>query len=205
MNIYLANNEKHYVKKVFKKEFGKRLKVEKNLEIGDIIVGKFVIERKQVNDLMKSAIDGSLFYQMKNIQQFCEGTKYTGILLVEGKKVKHIRHLYITNPEELMVNAFEYYGIMPLQTTNLEHTVSTVARLSMLGDKPSAIKPARAYKRRKTLKDQQEFVLRGFKGVGDKRSKEIMKNYPNMMAYFQHILKNEKEGKIYKILKENWK
>lgn len=204
MKVFLANNEKPYVKKAFKKKFGKRLKVEENLEIGDIIIGRFVIERKQVNDLMQSAIDGSLFYQMKNIQEFCTVTKYTGILLVEGKKVKRASQLMITNPEELMVNAFEHYGIMPVQTVNLDHTVSTVHRLSMLGGKPSAIKPARAYKRKKSLKDQQEFVIRGFKGIGDKRSKEIMKSYPNMMAYFRHILKNEKEGIIYKILKENW-
>lgn len=199
MVVILAQDEKKYVQKAFTKGI-KHLSIE-SIDMGDIIVGKYIIERKQINDLFKSAIDGSLFNQLYNIQQFCLYKHYVGVLLVEGWKVKNPKLLKITNKQELMVNALDHFDVVPIQTNSLDETVKLVNELhNTTTHKASAIRSVRAYKRKKSLKQEQQFFLQGLPLIGEKKSERIMAKYSNIMEYLENIVENQRGSKLYNIL-----
>ena len=72
MDVFVDTKEKKYVHDAFKKELRKAKYIGENLEIGDIVVADFIIERKTINDLYNSIKKGNLFEQLRQLVAFRE-------------------------------------------------------------------------------------------------------------------------------------
>ena len=202
MTIYTANDEKAKVQKAIKKV--PQADPPEHIEIGDFVVGEYIIERKEINDLITSAVGGRLFRQLENIKNFCKLHGYKGMLLIEGWKFnKHVRKLLtITNPVELQVNVVEHFGLNIAYTQDLNGTIRYLQELDATQKgKPSAIRSVRGFKRKLTLREKKIFFLEGLPTIGEARSKGILRKYPSIYSYFTDIVENKDEKNVlYNIL-----
>lgn len=203
--ISVAHDEKPYVHTEFKKQCNAKVygyKKEK-LEIGDFIVGEYVIERKQINDLFNSVLSTRIFTQLERIRNFCEETGAKGMLIIEGSKpsAKLRKYQKFINVTELMANFVATYNVQVIRTDTLAQTVRFIKELHIYNNKDkSIIRTARAYKRKKSLGDQKKFVLLGFPTIGNKKASDILKRYDTLMDYFNYIIKKEVSPKILNVL-----
>jgi ERCC4-type nuclease len=201
MTIYTANDEKAKVQRALKRV--PEANPPEHIEIGDFVVGEYIIERKEVNDLITSAVGGRLFRQLENIKNFCRNHGFKGILLIEGWKInKHVQKLLkITSVIELQVNAMEHFGVQVISTQDLNGTVRFLQMLdaSQKGA-PSAIKSVRGFKRKLTLHERKIFFLEGIPAIGEARSKKILRDYSSIMEYFKETIENKPNSVLYNIL-----
>lgn len=201
MTIYTANDEKKKVQIALKSV--PEAHPPEHIEIGDFVVGEYIIERKEINDLITSAVGGRLFRQLENIKSFCRNHGYKGILLIEGWKYnKPVQKLLkITNLQELQINAMQHFGVQVISTQDLNSTIKFLKELDLSQKgKPSAIKTVRGYKRKLTLHDRKIFFLQGLPTIGEARSKKILRNYNNIYEYLTEIIEKQSPNDIYNIL-----
>lgn len=201
--IIVSTDEKSYVHKEIKKLLGKRYKSE-YLQIGDFWVNNFIIERKQINDLYKSAMDGTLFKQLENMKKFAnDNPTSVMILLIEGTKLKPRLQQYakFIPLQELTINALAHFGVIPIFTKHITDTARFIKDLNIYNSKDkSVIRSARGFKRQKSLEAQKTFVLESFPTIGETKSKVFLKKHKNLMSFFKWIVTNKKDTKVYDVL-----
>lgn len=201
--ITVASDEKKYVINEFRKHI-KALHVE-HLELGDIIVNNFIIERKTIDDLIHSVINGRLFRQLTNIKAFAERFDAVGILVIEGTSpsIRNKKYLKYMSINDIIVNTLAAFNITPIRTKNITETAKFINNLDIYNSKKKAIiKEVRGFKRRRTLMDRKKYALMGFPAIGDKRSNEILKRFGTLNEYFKWVKKNKKGTSIYSVLME---
>jgi len=202
--ILVAKDEKKYVHQEFKKQVKKGLSIEK-IEIADIVVGNVIIERKQINDLYSSVLDGRLFKQLNKMAVYRdENPDIIPILLIEGHSLKRplSKYKYIFSLESIKANCVIIYGIQIIHTKTLADTVRFIKEVDRYSNGgKEVIKNVRAFKRKKSIRDQRLFLLQGLPQIGDKRAKDILNQHDTLMDYFNHMLENYPQHKISKVLK----
>ena len=202
--ISIAHDEKPYVRKRFTSD--KRHKIVKEkLPIGDYVVGNLVIERKQINDLYTSMIEGRLFRQLDKIQQFCDAHEGAqGVLIIEGYRVHRALKSFaeVTPIDQIIVNCLIVFNIIAFKTNGLDHTVSFIKDIDNYSFKgvPHIIKDVRGFKPQKSVRAQQKYFLQGLPTIGEKRVANILKDYKNPMDYFQSTIIDPKNTQIFKVL-----
>lgn len=200
--IIVSTDEKKYVKDEFNKYIHKNINFE-HIEIGDIVAHNFIIERKQINDLYTSVLDGRLFKQLEAMKDFIEkNPSVRGMLLIEGFKLKKNLKKFerVFKLEEIMVGALLTYNIIPVRTNSISETVQFIKELNQYSEKnKNIIRYVRGYKRKKSIGDKKKFVLMGFPTIGSKRADTILKKYNTLMDYFNDVAKG-KDNKIKEVL-----
>lgn len=202
--ISIAHDEKPYVRKKFTTNSSHKITEEK-LSIGDFVVGNYVIERKQINDLYTSIIKGRLFRQLEKIQMFCKQTPdAVGVLIIEGYKVhKSLQQVAeALTLDEIIANCMVVFNIIAFKTNGLDHTVNFIKELNNYSYREvrNVIQDVRGFKPKKSVKAQQRYFLEGLPTIGPKRVEGIMVKYKNPMDYFQSTIIEPKNEKIFKIL-----
>ena len=201
-SIIIASDEKQPVKNAFTKALSGIISIQ-HQELGDIICGKYIIERKTINDLFKSAVKGNLFRQLERMFKFCEKhPDHKAILLIEGWKMdkysSKINKTIITK-QQIILSAISAYDIYPIPTKDLNQSIEMVKSLYML-DGSSIIPEVRGYKRKLTWNEKIEFFLMGLETIGKVRASEIMDNHKTLIDYFQWIIENKKGTVVYDTL-----
>ncbi len=203
-NIVISSDEKPYVHKEMAKHLASKEYEKEYLQIGDFIVANYVIERKQINDLYTSALDGRLFKQLSAMQVFAENNPdCVPILLIEGEKLKKElqRFKYVIDMNELKVNILVHFGVVPIFTKNISETVKFIKELSQYNNKDkSIIRSVRGFKRTKSLMDQKKFVLSSFPTIGEKKTKTIIQQHGTLFDYFKHVVENKTGTKVHDVL-----
>ncbi len=197
--ILVANDEKKYVHAEFKKQVKKGLSIEK-LELADIVVGNVIIERKQINDLYSSVLDGRLFKQLSKMAAYRDENPDTvPILLIEGQSLKRplAKYKYIFSLESIKANIVVVYGIQVINTKTLADTVRFIKEIDRYSDGGKhVIKNVRAFKRKKSIRDQRLYFLQGLPTIGPDRAKQILDKYNTPMEYFQRASVNKQIEKV---------
>jgi len=201
-NKIIAKDEKAPTKEAFLKAV--KGMVAEPLQIGDVVVGEYIVERKEINDLIHSALKGNLNRQLTRIVDFCnEHPSYKGILLVEGWKLN--KHNYQTvkrgviNKTQIITSVMEDFGIFVMQTQNMDESIEFVKLLNIINTK-TFIPEIRGYKRKLSMNERIKFVLLGFETVGITRASNIMEEYITLMEYFNYVINNKQGSKVYNIL-----
>ncbi len=146
----------------------------KELKVGDYIVKDVIIERKTINDFVSSMINKRLFNQIQELQQY-----KNRLLLVEG-----IEEQEFYNDEELGVNGNAIrgfllsillkYNIPIIFTKNHEDSARFIYVLSKKQTKEIALK---AKKRILNKKEQLQFIIESFPGIGPVTAKKLLKKF----------------------------
>ena len=136
----------------------------KRMSYGDYLVDKWlIIERKKINDLLISIIDGRLFQQAEKICQ----SPYQSLLIIEGQG-RDIQNTKMHRSAVLGALACVslVYGICVLRTQNKVETVNTMIYAAQQKSRVEKQPINRHGYRPKSFKKRQSFVLQGLPNVG---------------------------------------
>lgn len=157
----------YLIKKNFEIEF-------RELKIGDYLVKDTIIERKTIPDFVSSMINGRLLKQLEELKQF-----ENKLLIIEGLSKQEIY-----SDENQKVNANAIRGF--LLSIALKHKIpliftkdseDTAKFMDVLSKKKSKEIKLNAGKKTLDKKEQLQFIIEGFPGIGPKKSKELLKKF----------------------------
>ena len=161
------------IKLGFEKEF-------KELKVADYIVNNVAIERKTVSDFISSMINKRLINQLEELQQYPNK-----LLIIEGIDEQE---LY---PENNGVNPNSVRGFLLsillkhkipiLFTQNYKDTAQFIYRIAMKNNQEMGIRPN---KKSLSKKEQMQFILEGFPGIGPKTARRLLKEFSTLQNIF---------------------
>jgi ERCC4-type nuclease len=157
----------YLVKQSFPVEF-------KELKIGDYIVKDTVIERKTVNDFISSMLNHRLMNQIEELKQY-----ENKLLIIEGISEQE---LYKEDREGVSANAIRGFLLsillkhkMPIIYSNdAEDTARFIGVLSKRKDTEINLN---AKKKTLNKKEQLQFIIESFPGVGPKKAKRLLEKF----------------------------
>ena len=155
------------------------LRIER-LASGDYLADRrLLFERKTLQDLARSIVDGRLFKQMVRLTK----SKYKAVLILEGTG-KDAEHLGVRREalQGALITISLVLGIPVLRSMAPEETarliVYTARQVASLGN---AGYP-RPGNRPKTKKGRQLFILQGLPGVGHERALRLLEKFGSVEA-----------------------
>jgi len=178
---------------------------EKNLEIGDYLVGETIIERKTFSDFISSMLSKRLVEQLKNMQKY-----NSRLLILEGKDFESLEKSESKlNPNTIrgmLLSISLDWNTSIISTKDSEETakylfllakrqLKTVQEISLHSRIP------------KTKKEQKQYIIESFQGIGPKTAKKLLKKFgtiKNIINVRQEELEQEigKKAEIFKIVEE---
>ena len=157
--------------------------VKKELDVGDYLVSEnIVVERKTLDDLVRSVYDGRLFEQGRRLGE----TYSTPILLVEGDPSliysKTSRHKQVT--AALLTISLDY-GIIPVYTRDPGESAELIAWLAKRAQEE---RRERIVVRRKPrisgLAEWQLYLVQGLPYVGPRLAASLLRRFGTPQAVF---------------------
>ncbi len=151
----------------------------KRIEIADYLIGENVcIERKSLNDFIRSIYDGRLFDQIEQMENTCN----IAIVLVEEP---HFHVKENSKPHYLgALSSLALRGISVIHVSSSNDTARFLFYLArkVEGGKPSVI-PVR--KRRKLKSWEEAFaVLTSFPSIGPKSAEKLLREFGTLREIF---------------------
>ena len=162
----------------------------RELKVGDYIANSTVVERKTITDFLSSMKNKRLVKQLEELQQYEKR-----LLIIEGFGEKDIY-------EESAINKNAIRGF--LLSISLKHKVpiifskdeeDTSKFLIILAKKKETEASLNATKKALNKKEQMQFILEGFPGIGPKKSKKLLKEFGSLSSIF-----NAKKDNLKKII-----
>lgn len=153
------------------------------LTVGDYVISdKLIVERKATSDFWQSLVNQRLFDQIKRLTDTYEQV----IFILEG---------IVANPETrtAIYGAMSYmilrHSVQFIPTENHQSTAILLDRLCswVQEDRKDPIL-ARTAPKRLTLEDQQNYLIQGLLGVGDKTAKALLEAMGSPEKIFEGIL-----------------
>jgi ERCC4-type nuclease len=176
------------------------------LKVGDYLINNIAIERKTVSDFIASMINQHLRKQLDELQQY-----ENKLLLIEGIE-EH--ELYSDNSEGMNANAVRGFLLSILLkhkipiifTKNAEDTAKFIYVLARKKETESSLN---ATKKSFNKKEQMQFIIEGFPGIGPKTAKKLLEKFKTMKNIFstsQEELEKEigKKADIFKLVGEEY-
>jgi Fanconi anemia group M protein len=152
-----------------------------NMEVGDFILSERVcVERKEVKDFVDSIIDKRILKQVQELKNNFERP----LIVIEGiENIYSVRNIHSNAIRGMLAYITVDLGIPIVYTRDSKDTVEfllTVAKREQeKGKKEFSL---RGEKKPLTLKEQQEFVVGGFPGVGGLLAKNLLKEFGSVKS-----------------------
>jgi len=164
----------------------------KELKVADYIVKNTAIERKTVQDFVSSMINKRLLKQIEELKQY-----ENKLILVEGIEEQE---LYTDDETGVNGNAIRGFllsitmkhGIPLIFTKNQKDTAKFISVLAKKQEKEISFK---AKKKTFNKKEQLQFIVEGFPGIGPKTAKKLLKEFKTL----KNII-NASEEELKKVL-----
>ena len=150
----------------------------RRIEVADYLIGMDVcIERKTLEDFLRSIYDGRLFEQIEEMISCCDKL----IVLIENS------HKLESRARPHYLGTLAYLSLRGVSVIHLDGREETAAFLSYLarkveGDKPSTI-PIRRKRRPKAFEEAYS-VLLSFPSIGPKSAEKLMSEFRNLREIF---------------------
>tara|TARA_Y100000310_G_C20687609_1_gene820102 strand:- start:808 stop:1509 length:702 start_codon:yes stop_codon:yes gene_type:complete len=152
------------------------------LEIADYLINNIGIERKTFSDFISSMLNKRLLSQLQELKKYPKH-----FLIIEGFD-------YNYSPEQFNIHENAIKGMMLsvavdfqipiIFTENKEDTADFLILLAKKFEKAKTPLSLRPSKTHQTLKQQKQFILEGFPGIGPTISKELLKNFKSLEKIF---------------------
>jgi ERCC4-type nuclease len=176
------------------------------LKVGDYLVNNIAIERKTVSDFISSMINKRLSKQLEELQQY-----ENKLLLIEGIE-EH--ELYSDNSEGMNANAIRGFLLSILLKHKIpiiftKNTEDTAKFIDVLARKKEVESSLNATKKSFNKKEQMQFILEGFPGIGPKTAKKLLEKFKTIKNIFSaspEELEKEigKKSDIFKLVGEEY-
>ena len=152
----------------------------KELKVADYIVNGVAIERKTVSDFISSMMNRRLIRQLEEIQQYPNK-----LLIIEGIDEQEIYpENNGVNPNAIrgfLLSILLKHRIPLLFTQNYKDTAQFINRIAKKKESEMSI---RANKKSFNKKEQMQFILEGFPGIGPKNAKKLLKKFSTLQNIF---------------------
>lgn len=178
----------------------------KHLKVADFIVKDVAIERKTVSDFLNSMINKRLLRQLEELKQYPNK-----LLVIEGLEEQELYNEGNSiNPNAIrgfLLSILLKHKIPVIMTKNYEDTAHFLVILAKKHETEMSI---RARKKVLSKKEQLQYILEGFPGIGPKTAKKLLKKYKTIKKIMNLDYEKLKEdiGKkaeiFFKLLKEKY-
>jgi len=152
----------------------------RELKVADYLVKDVAIERKTVSDFISSMLNKRLINQLEELQQY-----ENKLLIIEGID-EH--DLYPknngVNPNSVrgfLLSILLKHKIPILFTQNYKDTAQFIYRIA---EKKETELGIRASKKTLNKKEQIQFILEGFSGIGPKNAKKLLEKFSTLQNIF---------------------
>jgi len=176
-----------------------------NLEIGDYIIGDYIIERKTILDFISSIADGRLYEQLNKLKD------KNSILILEGEE----EEVFIT-PEltpnyirSLLLKILLDYKVPIIRTKNFIETSNYLYLLAKNIYKKATIPQGT---KKEDLDEIRENILKQIPGIGDTLAKKLLEKFRNLKnivlakkVELASIIGEAKAERLKKIFEEDYK
>jgi ERCC4-related helicase len=170
------------------------LKLEKLENADYILSSRCGVEFKTVEDFIHSIIDGRLLNQIKDLKKNFEKP----LIIIEGETdIYSVRKVHKNAIQGMLATITISYGIPIIQTKNHIET-SSLLHIIAKREQEETKKDFDPHKEKKplTLKEQQEYIVSSFPGIGPTLSKPLLKTFKSIKK-----LVNAKQEKLEKVNK----
>ena len=181
IDIFIDDREPREMQEVLSKIPGVQIRKQR-LSCGDYLINNWlIIERKQLNDLVISIIDGRLFSQAKKLADSC----YTPLIVIEGQT----RELSSFNVDRRAVlgalaAVSLKFGVTILRTQCQRETANLMLySAQQCCRKRNEANPRFGY-RPKTLRGKQLYLLQGIPQIGKKLAVTLLQHFGSPEAVF---------------------
>jgi len=179
----------------------------KELKVADYIVKDVAIERKTVSDFLSSMLNKRLLNQLEELQQY-----KNKLLIIEGideqelYNEKNIKGIHANAVRGFLLSILLKHKIPTLFTKNYKDTAQFINRIAR---KKEQEMPMRVIKKSLNKKEQMQFILESFPGIGPKNARKLLEKFSTLQNIFtasQDELQKVigKKAEVFKILKENY-
>ena len=180
----------------------------KELKVADYIVNDVAIERKTVSDFISSMLNKRLIKQLEELQQYPNK-----LLIIEGIDEQELYRMEdnmrfpssghkeiaywnrkgslqkkplrcLLNPNAVrgfLLSILLKHNIPLLFTQNYKDTAQFIYRIAMKKNQEMGI---RANKKSLNKKEQMQFILEGFPGIGPKNAKKLLRKFSTLQNIF---------------------
>ncbi len=177
------------------------------LKVGDYIVNNVAIERKTVSDFISSMINRRLVKQLEELQQY-----ENKLLLIEGVE----EHELYSDDSERGVSSNAIRGFLLsialrwkvpiIFTKNAEDSAKFIYLLAVKKQTESSLNVT---KKSLDKKEQMQFILEGFPGIGPKTAKKLLEKFGSLKnvinAPIEELEKEiGKKAEIFKLVGEEY-
>jgi len=179
-----------------------------HLPVADFLVNGVAIERKTVSDFLSSMINKRLSRQLEEIKQYPKS-----LLIIEGIDEQELYN--DCNPEGINANAIRGFLLsillgfqVPIIFT--KDYADTAKFISVLAKKEKKEHISlRAVKKALNKKEQLQYILEGFPGIGPATAKKLLKRFKTIRGIIdasENELKKEigKKAGVFKIITEKY-
>jgi len=183
----------------------------KLLDVGDYLVnGSVVIERKRVDDLVRSVFDGRFFSQVSRLAEECDYP----LLLIEGdlSDVKELTSKWRAI-EGALITVVLMHNIPLFYTRDPKHSAEVIKHIAEKISEGVSPRVSRLRRRVKPkdddIREWQLHVLQSLPGIGPKTAHRLLEKFHTVKAVFNASLgelvrvegiNEEKAARIIKIL-----
>ena len=166
------------------------LKLERLTSADYVLSGRVGVEFKTVADFVHSIIDGRLLEQIKQLKRDFDKP----ILIIEGEEnIYDIRRIHPNAIRGMLATLAVGFGIPIIQTKNSAETASLMYFMAKR-EQELGKQGINTHGDRKptTMKEQQEYIISAFPGIGINLAKPILKNFGSLQKF---VNAHEKELK----------
>jgi len=179
----------------------------RHLPVADFIINDTAIERKTVSDFISSMINKRLLRQLEEIQQYPKK-----LLLIEGTSEQELYDDLEGGIHGNAIRGFLLHISLELQVPIIftKDYEDTAKFLSLIAKKKKQTHISiRAKKRSRSKKEQMQFILEGFPGIGPATAKKLLKEFKNIKSIINAPTKKlnkliGKKAEIFQLLDKNY-
>jgi len=174
IKIFVDNREKNCLVPSLLKSLNFDIEF-KELKIGDYLVNNIVIERKSIDDFLQSMISNRLVKQLKNLQKYKDR-----LLLIEGIEEQEFYNdeksngIHANSIRGFLISIALKYKTPTIFTKNQKDTAKFISILAKRKEKESKLNVT---KKALNKKEQMQFIIESFPGIGPKTAKKLLKNF----------------------------
>lgn len=180
----------------------------KHLPVADFIINNIAIERKTVSDFLSSMISKRLTRQLEEMKQYPQQ-----LLIIEGIEEQELyndNNKGGINPNAIrgfLLSILLKYDVPIIFSKDYEDTAKFLVLLAKKQEK--AHESVRAKKKSLSKKEQLQYILEGFPGIGPAAAKKLLKKFKtikNIVNASQEDLKEEigKKAEIFKLVEQEY-
>jgi ERCC4-type nuclease len=152
----------------------------KELKVADYLVKEVAIERKTVSDFISSMLNRRLINQIEELQQY-----ENKLLIIEGIDDQELypenNGVSQNSVRGFLLSIILKHKIPTLFTQNYKDTAKFIERIALKKESEIGIRPS---KKVLSTKEQMQFILEGFPGIGPKNARKLLEKFSTLQNIF---------------------